>query len=336
MDLLREAGLPDGVINFLPGNGRDHRRRRAAAHAISPACTSPAPPRSSSGMWQDGRRRTSARYRTYPAPRRRDRRQGLRLRAPLGRRRRAGGRAGARRLRVPGAEVLGRQPRLHARRRCGPACASGWSTRSAQVTVGDVRPTSATSWARSSTRPLRDAASATSTRRAPPTTARSWPAASATAATAGSSSRRWSRPPSRNAASMCEEIFGPVLTVYVYEDERLDEALALCDATSPYALTGAVFARDRGAIGAMTARAAPRGRQLLHQRQAHRRRGRPAALRRRARLGHQRQGRLAAQPAALGLAAHDQGDLRAAHRLALPAHERALNSHTSSAPESPR
>jgi 1-pyrroline-5-carboxylate dehydrogenase len=47
---------------------------------------------------------------------------------------------------------------------------------------------------------------------------------------------------------MREEIFGPVLTVYVYEDARLDEALALCDEGSPYGLTGSVFARDREAI----------------------------------------------------------------------------------------
>jgi 1-pyrroline-5-carboxylate dehydrogenase len=47
---------------------------------------------------------------------------------------------------------------------------------------------------------------------------------------------------------MEEEIFGPVLTVYVYPDDKLDETLAICDGTSPYALTGAVFAQDRGAI----------------------------------------------------------------------------------------
>jgi 1-pyrroline-5-carboxylate dehydrogenase len=50
---------------------------------------------------------------------------------------------------------------------------------------------------------------------------------------------------------MTEEIFGPVLTTYVYDDasdSKLDEALALCDRTSPYALTGAVFARDRAFI----------------------------------------------------------------------------------------
>ncbi len=48
--------------------------------------------------------------------------------------------------------------------------------------------------------------------------------------------------------SMVEEIFGPVLSVYVYEDERLAQALDLCATSSPYALTGAVFARDRRAI----------------------------------------------------------------------------------------
>jgi 1-pyrroline-5-carboxylate dehydrogenase len=47
---------------------------------------------------------------------------------------------------------------------------------------------------------------------------------------------------------MREEIFGPVLTVWVYEDRDLDRALEICDAGSPYALTGSVFARDRSAI----------------------------------------------------------------------------------------
>ncbi|MDA1195968.1 MAG: L-glutamate gamma-semialdehyde dehydrogenase [Planctomycetota bacterium] len=45
--------------------------------------------------------------------------------------------------------------------------------------------------------------------------------------------------------TMREELFGPVLSVHVYDANKLDDALALCDATSPYALTGAVFARDR-------------------------------------------------------------------------------------------
>jgi 1-pyrroline-5-carboxylate dehydrogenase len=48
--------------------------------------------------------------------------------------------------------------------------------------------------------------------------------------------------------TMCEEIFGPVLTVHVYPAARWTETLALVDGTSPYALTGAVFARDRAAV----------------------------------------------------------------------------------------
>jgi 1-pyrroline-5-carboxylate dehydrogenase len=47
---------------------------------------------------------------------------------------------------------------------------------------------------------------------------------------------------------LCEEIFGPVLTVSVYDDAKWAETLSLVDRTSPYALTGAVFARDRAAI----------------------------------------------------------------------------------------
>jgi 1-pyrroline-5-carboxylate dehydrogenase len=48
--------------------------------------------------------------------------------------------------------------------------------------------------------------------------------------------------------TMCEEIFGPVLTVHVYDAENFDETLDLVDSTSPYALTGAVIAQDRKAI----------------------------------------------------------------------------------------
>jgi 1-pyrroline-5-carboxylate dehydrogenase len=48
--------------------------------------------------------------------------------------------------------------------------------------------------------------------------------------------------------SMCEEIFGPVVTLHVYPDREWDETLELVDSTSPYALTGAVFANDRAAV----------------------------------------------------------------------------------------
>ena len=48
--------------------------------------------------------------------------------------------------------------------------------------------------------------------------------------------------------TMVEEIFGPVLTVLVYDDDRFEETLQVCDRTSPYALTGSIFARERQAI----------------------------------------------------------------------------------------
>jgi len=47
--------------------------------------------------------------------------------------------------------------------------------------------------------------------------------------------------------TMEEEIFGPVLTIYVYEDDKFEETLELVDTTSPYALTGAIFSNDRSA-----------------------------------------------------------------------------------------
>jgi 1-pyrroline-5-carboxylate dehydrogenase len=48
--------------------------------------------------------------------------------------------------------------------------------------------------------------------------------------------------------TMCEELFGPVLTIHVYDDAKWTETLKLVDETSPYALTGAIFSQDRYAI----------------------------------------------------------------------------------------
>lgn len=44
--------------------------------------------------------------------------------------------------------------------------------------------------------------------------------------------------------TMIHEIFGPVLTVYVYDDDKFDEVLEICDESSPYALTGSIFAKE--------------------------------------------------------------------------------------------
>ena len=48
--------------------------------------------------------------------------------------------------------------------------------------------------------------------------------------------------------TMCEEIFGPVVTIYIYHDDNFEETMDLVDRTSPYALTGSIFSKDRFAI----------------------------------------------------------------------------------------
>jgi 1-pyrroline-5-carboxylate dehydrogenase len=54
--------------------------------------------------------------------------------------------------------------------------------------------------------------------------------------------------------TLCEEIFGPVLTIYIYEAGEFEKAMDLVDGTSPYALTGAIFAQDRNAVERATER----------------------------------------------------------------------------------
>ncbi len=51
-----------------------------------------------------------------------------------------------------------------------------------------------------------------------------------------------------SSITMCEEVFGPVMTIYVYHEENFEQTLELVDSTSPYALTGSIFSRDRYAI----------------------------------------------------------------------------------------
>jgi 1-pyrroline-5-carboxylate dehydrogenase len=51
-----------------------------------------------------------------------------------------------------------------------------------------------------------------------------------------------------SSLTMCEEIFGPVMTIYVYHSENFEQTLELVDQTSPYALTGSIMAKDRFAV----------------------------------------------------------------------------------------
>jgi 1-pyrroline-5-carboxylate dehydrogenase len=48
--------------------------------------------------------------------------------------------------------------------------------------------------------------------------------------------------------TMCQELFGPILTLYVYDENKFEDALKLVDNTSSYALTGAIIAQDRYAV----------------------------------------------------------------------------------------
>ena len=63
--------------------------------------------------------------------------------------------------------------------------------------------------------------------------------------------------------TMQEEIFGPVMTIYVYDDNKFDEALELCDTTSPYALTGCIWSQDREALVKMSRQAEERSWKFL-------------------------------------------------------------------------
>ena len=118
-----------------------------------------------------------------------------------------------------------------------------------------------------------------------------------------------------------EELFGPVVTTYVYRRAKWERRRSSSSTgrrrtrspapSSPTTATPIDEAHDGAAL---------RGRQLLRQRQADRRGRRPAAVRRRARVGHERQGRLDVEPDPLGQPADDQGDLRAADGLPLPVH----------------
>ena len=54
--------------------------------------------------------------------------------------------------------------------------------------------------------------------------------------------------------TMCEEIFGPVITLYVYEEAEFEKMLDIVNETSPYALTGSIFSRDRYAIDLATSK----------------------------------------------------------------------------------
>ena len=315
MRLFQEAGLPDGVINLVYGSGADDRRRGAREPATSPASTSPARPRSSTACGAPSPANMEQ-LPQLPADRRRDGRQGLHRRPPVRRRRRARDRDRARLVRVPGPEVLGGVARLRAVEPL--ARAAGAPAGGGRDDQGRRRLRLPQLHGRRHRRRRRS-------RRRRPRSRRPSRAPTTDIVVGGGydDSHGYFVDPTvietrdPNFRLMREEIFGPVVTTYVYDEKRWAETLDLVDSTAPYGLTGAVFSEDRAALDEAAVGAALRGRELLRQRQADRRRRRPAAVRRRPRLGDERQGRLDVEPDPLGLAAHDQGDVHAAARLPL-------------------
>ncbi len=117
-----------------------------------------------------------------------------------------------------------------------------------------------------------------------------------------------------------KEYFGPILGVLVYDDEDFSDVMHRSAAAGPYGLTGSIIAADRAAIADATdALRFAAGNFYINDKPIWGR-GRSAAVRRRPRQRHQRQGRVDPEPAALGVAADDQGDLRAGHPESLPVH----------------
>ena len=244
MQLLEEAGLPPGVINFVPGDAAMisnvllSHRDLAGVHFTG----------STDGLPADVEddRRVDRQLPLVSAHRRRNRRQGFHRRASVGGSGRARRGDRARRLRVPGPEVLGGQPRLHpavdverrarSRRRDDRRDPDGRRARLPQLHGRRHRQAR-----------VRQDHAATSTH------ARSTREDRRRRRRADAQPGYFIRPTLIETSdpayrTLCEEIFGPVVTAYVYDDAKWEETLELVDATSPYALTGAVFAQDRRAI----------------------------------------------------------------------------------------
>ncbi len=243
--MFEDAGLPPGVINFITGNSAQITRGGARATATSAGSTSPAPPRcsipsggTSARTWAATRPtpaswvRRGARISWSPIPPRTRRRCVTAL--------------------VRGAFEYQGQKCSAASRAYVPA--SLWKEIRDRlvdevqgIAMGDVRDFS-NFMAAVIDKPAFDKIKGYIDR------AKESADAEVIAGGECDGSKGWFVRPTVIVAkapdyeSMCEEIFGPVLTVHVYEDADWSKTLDLVDATSPYALTGAVFAKDRRAV----------------------------------------------------------------------------------------
>ena len=220
-----------------------------------------------------------------------------------------------RRLRVPGPEVLGRVARLRAVEPLAGAARAARRARSPQIRMGDVA-----DFSQLHGRGHRREAFAEGHREAIELGAAAPSTEIVVGGGADDSEGCFVEPTVIETTDpdlplMREELFGPIVTPTSTPRASGSETLELVDRGSPVRahrrrLRATTATRSSQARGG----AALRGRQLLRQRQADRRGRRPAAVRRRARLGHERQGRLDVEPDPLGQPADDQGDVRARRR----------------------
>ena len=289
MDLLEEAGLPPGVINMLTGDG-PAISEVVLADPDWPASTSPARPATFQHLWRtvgEQHRQPTGPTRGWsarPAARTSSSRTPPRTSTCC-----------ARRWSAARSSTRGRS----ARRRRGPTSRARSGTAAARrpvaetdgLTIGDVDDFTNFAGAVIDERAFDRLAAAIDRAHADP---------SLDVIAGGTDDdtdgyfvgRPWWWAPTPIDDIFCTEYFGPILSVHVYADDDFDTVLRQVDEASPYALTGSIIAHDRAAVETAIGGAAVRGRQLLHQRQADRRGGRAAALRRRPGVRHERQGRV--------------------------------------------
>ena len=243
MQILEEAGLPPGVINFLPGDRGADLERAADTSRSGRRALHRQHRRLQRHVGDD--RPEHGRLSQLSAHRRRDGRQGFHRGASVGRPAGAGRRDRARRLRVSGPEVLGCQPRVCAE----VALADGPRSRRADGERDQGRRRARLlefHGRRDRQEGLRQAHRVSR------------------AGAQGMRSRSPAAPPNDEIGyfvqptlvrtddpshrMLHEEIFGPIITAYVYDDDKWLDTLHLVDRTSPYALTGAVWAREKQAV----------------------------------------------------------------------------------------
>ena len=315
MELLEEAGMPPGVINMLPGDGLEVSKVALASPDLAGIHFTGSTP-TFQHLWREVGNNI-AELPLLPAHRRRDRRQGLHRRPPVGRPRRGAYRDDPRRVRVPGPEVLGRVARV--RRPLGVEEDEGLARlrdRDHHRRRPDRLPQL---HGRGHRRPgVRQAQGGDRPRQAPEEARHP---GRRQARRLGRLLREPDRSSSRSDPTdemFTTEYFGPILAVHVYEDADFEKVVRGMESIAPYALTGSIIAQDRRAIawashelrfaaGNFYINDKPTGAVVGQQ---------PFGGGRAQR--HQRQGRRRGEPAALDLAALDQGDVRPADRLPLP------------------